>query len=194
MTRQVPVSVTLDGSAGDKLGELSGIVSARLRTAPEPLVAVNDLAKAVGTTHSAVDGSEIKVTDCKRDNDGLFTIKVELKSGQPSTADEQMLMNRAMRVRGVRGVVMDNQRVHLANGNPENVPFKLLNADGKPLAFVSGDMEISATNELSKVFTLVYKPAEKDSGPTKLEFIGRREVLVEVPFTLKDVPLLPKAK
>jgi hypothetical protein len=192
--RQVPISVTLDGKPVETLGELSGVVSARVRTPPETLVTLADLSKAVGKTTNAADGSEVKVTECKREDDGLFKIKVELKSMQPATPEEQMLMARMGRIRGGRGVVMESNRIQLNKDNPDSVPFKLVNADGKPLQFVNGELEVLATNETSKVFTLVYKPAEKDTGPAKLEYIGRREVLVEVPFTLKDVPLVPKAK
>jgi hypothetical protein len=83
--------------------------------------------------------------------------------------------------------------VQLSKDNPNNVPFKLVNAEGKALELVNGELEVSATNEGSRVFTLVYKPGANDTAPAKFQYMGRREVLVEVPFTLKDVPLLPKA-
>jgi hypothetical protein len=190
-TRQAPITVTIDGKAVPSLGELSGVLAARVKTAPEALIAIDDLSKAVGNSKTAADGSEIKITECKREDDGLFKVKVELKSSAlRASPEEQMLMTGMGRGRGLA----NPGAVQLNKDDPQSVPFKLFNVDGKPLQLVTGEMQIMANNDVSRVFSMVYKPGEKDSAPAKLEYIGRREVLIEVPFTLKDVPLLPNAK
>jgi hypothetical protein len=193
--RQIPISVVVDGKAIQKLGELSGILSARVRTAPEALITVDDVAKSIGKTHTASDGSEIKVTECKREEDGLFKLKVELKGSQILDPQNEMFQMRMGRLKGFRGaMVQEMQKMALSKDNPNSIPFKLLDAKGQPLEFVSGELDMAANNDGSRVYTLVYKPAANDAGPAKLEYIGRRDVLIEVPFTLKDVPLLPKDK
>jgi hypothetical protein len=193
--RQIPISVVVDGKSVDKLGELSGVLCARVRTAPEALVSIEDVAKAIGKTHTAVDGGEVKVTECKREEDGLFKLKVELKSNQVLDPQVEMMQMRMGRLKAIRGGIMAQEmpKVPLSKDNPSMVPFKLVNGKGQALEFVNGEMEMGATND-SRVYTLVYKPAANDTAPAKLEYMGRREVIIEVPFTLKDVPLLPKDK
>ncbi len=39
------------------------------------------------------------------------------------------------------------------------------------------------------VYTLIYKPDRNDKGPAKLVYRGHRCAFVEMPFTLKNVPL-----
>jgi hypothetical protein len=197
--RQIPISIIVDGKSVEKLGELSGTLSCRLRTAPEALVSLDDVAKAVGQTFKAADGGEVKITQCKREDDGLFMVKVELKSPVMSADDQviqmqQMKMGRVRVLRGGGVFPQDQPKIQLTKDNANTVPFKLLNAKGQPLEFVNGELNVNTTNEVSRVYTLVYKPAANDTAPAKFEYIGRRDVLVEVPFTLKDVPLLPKSR
>jgi hypothetical protein len=197
--RQIPITLIVDGKTIPSLGELSGTLSCRIRTAPEALVSLDDVAKAVGKSYKAGDGSDIKITECKRDDDGLFKIKVELKSATIG-ADDQFMQLQQLRLGGrarvMRGgiVQQDQPKIQLSKENANTVPFKLVNAKGEALEFVNGDLDVNSTNDLSRVYTLVYKPAANDTAPAKFEYIGRREVLVEVPFTLKDIPLLPKSR
>ncbi len=192
--RQVPISLVIEGQATQKLGELSGVISARVRTAPEALVTIGDLSKAVGKASAAVDGSEVKVTECKRADDGLFTIKVELKDGALPNQQEEIQMQRLIRLRAVRGLAQEGQVTQFTKDNAAGLPFKLFNTKGEVLEIVNGEMMLAADNPSVRVYTLVYKPAANDTAPARFEYLGRREVDVEVPFTLKEVPLVPKAR
>jgi hypothetical protein len=191
--RNIPISLIVDGKSVKSLGELTGTLSARVRTAPEVLVTINDVPKAVGKTSKSVDGHEVKVTECKREDDGLVKVKVELKSPLVAEAQDEMI-RMGGRIRGFRGMQQDTTNIQLNKDDPNAVPFKLVNDNGQRLELVTGTMDVMGNNSASRVFTLVYKPAPNDSGPARFEFIGRREVVVDVPFTLKDVPLVPKAR
>jgi hypothetical protein len=196
--RQIPITVVVDAKSAQKLGELSGVLCARVRTAAEPLLTVDDLAKAIGKTHTALDGGEVKIIDNRREDDGLIKIKVELKTNQPADVQNEIIQMRlGGRLRGARmgGMVVGQMpKIQLTKDNPNGMPFKLYNAKGQAMEFVNGELELAASNDGSGTYTLVFKPGAGDPGPAKLEYIGRRESLVEMPFTLKDVPLVPKDK
>jgi hypothetical protein len=191
--RNIPISFVVGNKGVQSLRELSGTICARVRTAPEPFVTVDNLAKAVGRTSKGPDGSEIKIAECKRDTDGLCQVKIELKTPLNSQMDEQMAQMANLGLMQLRrGVQVEQPNIQLNKNDPNSVPFKVLNAKGEVMELVTGNLQVLANNDSARVFTLVYKPTNKDDEPTKLEYIGRREVLVEVPFTLKDVQLMGK--
>ena len=188
---QIPISIIVGDKSVRSLRELSGTICGRVRTAPEALAIVDNLPKAVGKTSKGSDDTEVKITEYKLDADGLYQVKVELKT--PLTAqmnDAQMMNNLGILL--PRGNQVNQPNIPLNKDDPNSVPFKVLNAAGETMELVTGNLQILANNESSRVFTLVYKPKSVGSEPAKLEYIGRREILVEVPFTLKDVPLVGK--
>ena len=188
--RQIPIALIVGSKAIRNLRELSGTVCGRVRTAPEPLVTVDNLPKTVGKATKGVDGSEVKITECKRGADGLCQLTVELKV----TLETQMVDNMNGIFLGGRRPQLDQANILLNKDDPTSPPLKVFNAKGEALEFVTGTLHVQANNFASRIFTLVYKPGTSDSDPTKLEYVGRREVLVEVPFTLKDVPLVVKSR
>ncbi len=189
----IPISLIVDSKSVKTLGELSGTLSVRVRTPPEALVTIDDITKAVGKTSKSVDGHEVKVTECKREDDGLFKVKVEVKAPQVADPQDEMI-RMGGRGRGLRVMQMDTTNLQLNKGDPNAVPFKLVNDKGQPLDLVTGTLDVMGNNAASRIFTLVYKPGANDSGPCRFEYVGRREVVIDVPFALKDVPLVPKAR
>jgi hypothetical protein len=117
---------------------------------------------------------------------------------QPADVQNEILqMKLGGRLRAVRmgGMVAGQMpKIQLTKDNPNGMAFKLYDSKGKALEFVNGELELGANNDGSGVYTVVFKPGANDTAPAKLEYIGRRESLVEMPFTLKDVPLAPKGK
>jgi len=191
--RNIPISFVVGNKGVQGLRELSGTVCARVRTAPEPFVTVDNLAKSLGRTSKGLDGSEVKIAECKRDTDGLCQIKVELKTPLNSQMDDQMAQMANLGLMQLRrGVQVEQPNILLNKNDPNSVPFKVLNAKGEVMEFVTGNLQVQANNDSARVFTLTYKPSTKDDEPAKLEYIARREVLIEVPFTLKDVQLISK--
>ena len=98
----------------------------------------------------------------------------------------------AMRDVGMRVALMPRgepaRETTVADSDGSN-PFRLVDAKGRPLALAHGTMK-KDTSEPRRLYSLLYKP-EKDTGmPEQLIFRDRRNVLVEVPFVLKNVPLL----
>jgi hypothetical protein len=186
--RQIPISVIVGNKTIPSLRELSGTVCARVRTPPEPFVTINEPSKAVGKTIKGSDGSEVKVTECKRSDDGLLQVKIELKTPLTSEMNDQMVNAGLMQLRGAQA---DQFSVALNKDDPNSVPFKVRNTNGEAMDLVNGNLHILANNESSRVYTLVYKPNPNDAEPAKIEYIGRREILIEVPYTLKDISLIP---
>lgn len=196
----IPIAIVVDKPI-DRLGELGGVLCARVRTAPEPLISMDDVSKSVGKTQRALDGSEVKITECKRDADGLLKVKVEFQSTQyiePGNdgLQVQIAQMQQMRLGRVRAAFVQGgemPKIQLTKANAGSIPFKLVNEKSDPLEFVNGELEMNPNNDTSRTYTLVYKPAANDAEPTKFQYIGRREVVIEVPFSLKNVPVLAPA-
>ena len=67
--------------------------------------------------------------------------------------------------------------------------LSLLDARGRKIPLV--DSTSPAVNGTGKAweFTLVYRSDAGQGEPSRLVYTGRRSATLEVPFTLKDVPL-----
>ena len=68
--------------------------------------------------------------------------------------------------------------------------FSVIDAKGKPMLLEriqgqTGRRLVVGPRE----YTLVFMSSHGQPKPAKLVYSGRRTVLIEVPFTLKDVPL-----
>jgi hypothetical protein len=190
---------------GKGLREVRGTVAAWVRTAPEPLIQIDDLAKALDDTRHGADGCRLKVAECTAEG-GLYKVRIELTPPRsPNVAD--LIQGRLMRLnrRFVEKVT--------ENIDATNSPFAVANDKGEALALVSGRCDHDS-NGPSRVYTLVYKPSKNEreptklafgttgkvlvtvfppeTGPAKLVYRDRRTAFVEVPFVLRDVPLYEK--
>jgi hypothetical protein len=175
------LAIPVGDGTGKALREIRGTVAGWIRTAPEPLVTIDDLAKAVHRTQTGPEGCRLKVVECKREDDGLYKVQIDLTPPRsPSLLD--LLQGRLMRPnrRFIEKVV--------SNVDAATSPFILSNEKSEALSFVNGTCEFDS-NGPSRVYTLVYKPDKNDQGPAKLVYRDRRSAFVEIPFTLRDVPL-----
>jgi hypothetical protein len=170
-----------DGSTAS-LREIQGSVSGWIRTAPEPLITLDNLPKAVNETHTSIDGCRLKVVQCHRAEDGLYQVQIELTPPEnPQVTD---LFNRHI-VRLNRRFI-DKETTSLDTSS--SLPFVLTGAQGEKLGLVTGTLEHDAAGP-SRVYSLVYKPDKDGMGPVKLVYRDRRSAFVEIPFTLRDIPL-----
>ncbi len=176
------LSFPVHDRTGSTLREVRGTVAGWIRTAPETLISIDDLTKAVNVPQTGLENSRLKVIECARDEEGLFKVRIELTP--PENPQWTDLLNRHI-VRRNRRVVEKETTVLESE---DMAPFVLTGEQGNKLAFVNGFCEHDS-NGPSRVYTLCYKPDKNDKGPAKLAYRDRRSVFVEVPFTLKDVPL-----
>ena len=172
----------LNDRTGIQLREVRGTVAGWIRTAPQPLITLDNLAKQVNKTQTGTDGTRLTVTECRREEDGLYKVSIELTPPQnPQLAD---LLNRHI----VRANRRFSEKLTTALDASSPLPFVLSGDQGEALALVNGTC-VNDSNGTSRVYTLIYKPDKNDKGPAKVVYRDRRSAFIEVPFVLKDVPL-----
>ncbi len=191
-----PVGVRIRADApGQRLGELAGLVTAQVRVT-EPVLALN--APAAGLTAPGDVGGSLKVADFARDAAGevRVTAEVELPPGvqpvQPPGGGILAGLPGAQVVPGgvmIRPVPAVNTQMTVAGGT-DCQGLTLEDARGRRYAVLRGHAEFVPTPQ-GGTFRIAarFGPPERGSEPVRLVVLAHRAVTVEVPFSLRDVPL-----
>ena len=213
-TRQeVAVHLKKGDKAAKSLTELTGVVTATLLRETTPVITATEILKAGGKSFKGGENGEIKVTDVTKDDNGQITVRVEL---QPPT-DYLPVGNGAVgpiRRRPIRrmpvpipaapapaipapgaapaavGAAIVLGPVFVGRGMNGAEGLSLVDDKGTPINQVSFGIQrqVAAAGVVSTQYVLTYQ-AEKGQEASKLIYSGRKVLNVEIPFTLKDVPL-----
>jgi hypothetical protein len=185
--RTVPVRLVAGKKASSRLKEVRGTLTARV-LATGPLLTVENVLRAEGKTFHGKGGPMLKVTRVARDGTRL-TLHVQ---AQPRTAD------------GGGGtpfqVVRDPKGRLLMQGSGVGAAsdLDLLDAAGTVLKPLKRERTLTPNPQpraggLLLEFTLVYALAPGAPEPSRLVWTGPRATLLDVPFTLRQVPVSPAA-
>jgi hypothetical protein len=176
---QVPIRLRRGEGASRVLKELRGRVGARVETI-ETLVTVEDLLKASGRTYHGTDGSTLRVVDVRPQDDGRVRLDVSIEAPGPGMAGAGQM------IRGNRRIIFVNRNVEM--GMADN-NWSLVDASGQKLTLLQTSARLRrGFNGFSQEASFVF-PGKNAKGPLTLRYTGQRTATVEVPFTLKDVPL-----
>ncbi|HVK09306.1 MAG TPA: hypothetical protein VM597_11060 [Gemmataceae bacterium] len=181
--RQVPVVLKSGGLRPRALSELSGVLIARVQAPPEPLVAVENLLDARGKTATA-DGFALTVLAVEERPGNRLAVRAKLTT-DPVRDD----INFGVLIKGqVRQFINIARETEVPAGVHG---YQVRTADGRPVANATTTM-VRGTSDgrtsSTEVLILFPKPTDKAADLT-LAYTGRRSVLVEMPFTLKNVPV-----
>jgi hypothetical protein len=163
-----------------QLNVLCGSMVVEVRTSPGPLVTVEDIGKAAGKSFESADGGRLKVTEVKH-TDAELTVKVSVDvPNMMGPRNFAWAMARGRRL-GIEPQVA---------ASDDTVGLSLYDASGKrfPGLVKMEDVVAPGAANILNDYTLTYK-LEKGQQPTRLVLTGRRNVFIDVPFALKDVPL-----
>ncbi len=205
--------------SGDKpaksLVELNGFVTLQVRSAPEALVTIDDILKAEGKNAEGKNGGKLTVVGVSKEANGQVRVQVEVEA--PPGEEQPVRVGRRIRVIPAPPVMpiapiqpvppiaplpvpfpqMQVQiqggraagNVVFIGGNDQNT-FQLTDAKGNKFALVGTGSNMRIMNNVVSVTqTLVFAPQANMGEAAALEYVGTRLVNLEVPFTLKDVPL-----
>jgi hypothetical protein len=208
-----PVTLRTGGDRPRTLAELEGVVVARVLAPPEPLMTVADVfGKGKDQSYTA-NGVTCRVTAAEAEAKNPFGVPRQAAApGQPpdrqwpapaadrpaavqfqlTTAMDNEVLNFPVQVRGrQRQFIRINRGPRPAVAGGGMPDYQLKDADGKPVRVLStwvlrsGFDGSSLTQDIQMAFE---KPARGLDGLT-LTVTGRRPVVVEQPFVLRDVPL-----
>ena len=189
-TREIPVRLKTADQPSKMVKELKGAITAQVQTPLQPVITVDDILKAKGKTFRGRDGESLKISDVAEDADGNLKLRILLE--EPMQGN--LAMNRRMIIRANRpvvrnGVVMRGG-IMRETGNPGESKLVLLDSKGRNLSL---EMTASGTalngTAIVQDMQMTFRPRSDASVPRKFVYSNRRLVNVEVPFTLKDVPL-----
>ncbi|HEV3260092.1 MAG TPA: HEAT repeat domain-containing protein [Gemmataceae bacterium] len=179
--RQVPVHLRLPRYRSKKLRQLSGVVSAQVVSPPMPLITVHDVLRAAGRTINGPDGHLIKVIDAKRQLNGQVRIQVRIDTRRPNFGGGP-----AMMVMGGGMMAMESSP---SSAGPGNLALKDAQGRSFPLVKVEKQNWLPSPSGTSQESTLVYQAPRNQAEALKLVYTGTRSLVIDVPFTLKDVAL-----
>lgn len=176
--RIVPVVLKTDDRAVRSLRVLEGVVVGEVTVPNQSLMSLSDLPKAVGRSAEVAQGVRVTLLDYAAESNGRAILRVRTENPNPWTT---------MRL-GRRQLFLQMDGGLLASGPA--VQYRFVDAAGHILRpqtrnSSSTDDGVRQTAEVELVFA-----ARPDIGPpTHLTVVGNKQVTVEVPFTLRNVPL-----
>jgi hypothetical protein len=185
--RQLPVRLKLGDKPSRTLKEIEGVVLAQVQTPPRTLLTVDKILKSAGQTNKNADGNQLKILDVKHKTGGAVMVRLQLEDPLPPG---MIAFNRrgVMRINGAlakRGMVVSESQ---SSGG--DASFALLDANGQSFRQEERNDSLSTNGRsICWEIELTYRPHEGQGEPAKLVYSGRRWVVIEVPFTLKDVPV-----
>jgi hypothetical protein len=194
---QVGVRLKKGDKNSKSLKELKGVVAVLAQTEPQTMLTIDSVVKTKAEdAFEFGEGGMIKVLKASKNEDGQIDLQVELllppgviPAGMP------LMNNRVSRVRGGGKIAFaeDTSKTSGSTAAPNSGygGFNLLDADGKPIPYVgaSSNLEMLPDRTYKQICTLTFKAGKDQADSAKLVFNGSRQVTVEVPFDLKDIPL-----
>jgi hypothetical protein len=194
---QVGVRLKKGDNNSKSLKELKGVVAVLAQTEPQTMLTIDSVIKTkADDTFEFGEGGTIKVLKATKNDEGQIDLQVELLVPPGVIPAGIPLANtRVSRVRGGGKIAFpdDPSKTSGATATPAGAygGFNLLDADGKPIPYVgaSSNLEMLPDRTYKQICTLTFKASKDQADSAKLVFNGSRQVTVEVPFDLKDIPL-----
>ena len=175
--RHVPIALLAKDVSSKVLKELQGVITAQVLTPPEPIVVIDNILKA--SAKDAVQKGEYHLQIEERtENNGTVQLRFRVRAP---------VQNNFMAFQGGRGV-----GVFQADGFGQMGQFQIQIQDASGTRLNVNNMQLMEQSFDGMTQTSLYSVAfpRKGSGePAKLAVVGRRMATVDVPFSLKDVPM-----
>jgi len=178
----VPIRLRLGPRRARSLKELTGTLLAELRTPSEPVVTVEDvLHPPRGIVRGARAGA-VRILDVEREEeDGWVRLRVQVEPVPQGLSEGVTLPPNTTII--VDGRVVGGRRETLTSSS-----FALLDARGRPLQVLRAFNTGKRAGNLQEL-ELIYRLDAGQGPPARFVYRDRRTVLLEVPFTLRDIPL-----
>jgi hypothetical protein len=182
--QRVPLRLALGRKPSAVLKELSGVATIKMQTATQTIATIDRVLDAKDKSVKGTDGSFLKVIEVKREEGGKVEIHVKIDQAQE---EDQNNFNpwgwRGMMWRGGMGGDGSEQ----VDSSVSTGHLVLFDGRGNLVRLLNKE-QIQDENG-SEEYRFVYQVAKGQPDPAKLVLQGRRPVVIDVPFTLKDVPL-----
>jgi len=201
--QQAAVRLQAGARPARSIKELRGRITAQVRTAPQALLEVGDIADATGKAVTGAHGASVTVTDLEKLDAGHFVVRLDL---QPAAGNTNQLFSATLRGRfgglplvpelpaGIQAQVQQGCGALIAPPGgvlADPMGLSLLDDQGRPFQLIDVPRRRSTITNKGVVheLTLHFKPNDGQRQPAKLVYSTMRVVTLEIPFVLKDIPL-----
>jgi len=180
----VPVRLKRGTRDTTSLKEVSGVLTAKVRSGQEELLRINDILNAKGMTAKGEGNTSVKVLSVASSEDGDIKIEVELSYNNEVTFEAAQIKNPALADAPVaNGAPVPQLR------NTQLMGISLKDEKGEPLEAVMQQVSQSMVNNTTMTIkaTYMFRPIAKGQTPKSLTLKGSCPTTIEVPFVLKNV-------
>jgi hypothetical protein len=178
--QQIPVRLRGVPKTSRRLQELTGTVLLQLQTPVQPLVRVDQLRRSTNQKVRGLAESSVCILDVRAVDDGQVRLRVQVEATALNLRDNSIPQPTA--AINIDGRVLGDEPAlnssHFSLLDDRGVPFQVVKA-------VATGKRAGGAQE----YELTYQPGARQGEAARFIYRDRRTVLVEVPFTLKDVPL-----
>jgi hypothetical protein len=203
--RQTAVRLKLGEKQAKSLKELSGAVSVEVLMPTEAMLTVDNVLKAAGQTTKGKNGASLEVNAIEKLQNGNYQVKVKMEAPVDPNNPFGILGGfggGGIQIMPAAGGNVQVQQIQIQIGgnnvmiagaggaNPNNLPM-LVDAKGKEFKLASIPQSTMNSNGavMTQNLTLVYQAQDGQGEPARLVLNGQRRETVQVPFSLRDVPL-----
>jgi hypothetical protein len=184
--RHIPVRLQVGRPAPKVIKELEGIITAQVQTPAETLLRIDDVTREVGQAVRGPHGGWLKIVALSRETNGLVKVQGQIVYPPSEEAPPAWLLNpfnpRAGQVMFFVGAGANQVEVpNLELRDNRGLPFQRLEQ-------AQGQAPATADSRPHE-FRLTFQPRPGQTEPLQLVYVGRRTMIVDVPFTLRDVRL-----
>ncbi len=179
--RIIPLFLQAGDGQAKSIREIKGVITALMLTAPEPLVRIDHIVKQAGQTIKGVTAGSVRVVEIRQAGGGQIHLRVLVEA--PPRRFHDADVNTSGQIVVVNGKVVGGIERHLSAAN-----FRLEDAAGKPfqiLRAVATGRDTDSAQELE----LTYAPKKAATEAFRFVYTDRRAALVEISFTLRNMPL-----
>jgi hypothetical protein len=181
--RRFPILIGSGGKAVSRLREVRGVISAVVLSAPQTLLTVDGILKAAGKKFDGPAGVWLHVHEVKRGDDGRYTVRFEVEPPARATGDGSTRTSSMNRM-----ILINGRRLGETEETLSALNFALLDAKGRPLG-INRAVNTGRRQGPSREYEFTFDPAAGQGEPARLVYRDRLSAVVEVPFTLRNVPL-----
>jgi len=188
--QRVPLRLALGQKPSTVIKELSGVATIKMQTSTQAIATIDHILDIRDKSFKGTDGSFLKVIEVKQEAGGKVQIHVKVEAAQDEEAaggfngwggwGGGMIWDDM----GRGGDGSENVDSSVSTGN-----LMLFDARGHLVRLLTKE-QVPDENG-SEEYRFTYQVVKGQPEPTKLVLQGRRPVSIDVPFTLKDVPLRP---
>jgi len=174
---EITFSVHPGGGPTPRLRELRGTLTGLVRREGQPLADVG-LRDATGRSFPCAGGGSLRVRAVVDEGDGMWRVELDAEAEASNPVRLAVIP-----VKSSPGRVLVSEK-------EGTCPFTARDAAGARVRLATGHYFASPDGDI-RSYTLYFQAARDQGDPVRLEFVGPRTALVEVPFVLRDVPLTP---